>query len=341
MTSAPRKATTAVFAEGVFGDQMAVYTDVSDEELSSFVADYDIGAPLSFKGIAEGVENTNYLLQTERGRFILTLYEKRTKPADLPFFLGLMRHLSAKGVQCPTPVADKNGESLKRLAGRPAALMTFLDGVSVRRPSAEHCATVGAALASLHSASADYPGSRANALTVTGWRPLIEAVGERADEVALGLAEDLEDEIDFLERHWPQDLPSGVIHADLFPNNVLFIGSRVSGLIDFYFAANDAYAYDLAICINAWCFEPDHFSLNITKARALLSAYCLVRPLNEQESAAFPLLCRGAAMRFLATRLYDWLNTPAGAKVNKLDPVEYWKKNRFHRRVSAAADYGF
>lgn len=320
---------------------MAVYTDVSDEALASFLADYDIGQPLSFKGIAEGVENTNYLLQTDKGRFILTLYEKRTRLEDLPFFLGLMRHLSQKGVQCPTPVVDRAGVSLKRLAGRPAAIMTFLDGVSVRRPSAGHCATMGAALAGLHAASADYDASRKNALTVAGWRPLIKAVGERADEVALGLAEDLEDEIAFLEAHWPADLPSGVIHADLFPNNVLFIGNRVSGIIDFYFAATDAYAYDLAICLNAWCFEADHSSLNITKAKALLASYCLVRPLSEREAALFPLLCRGAAMRFLATRLYDWLNTPKDALVKRLDPIEYWKKNRFHRRIASAADYGF
>ena len=319
---------------------MAVYTDVTDEELGTFLAGYDIGAPLSFKGIAEGVENTNYLLATGAGRFILTLYEKRTRLEDLPFFLGLMRHLSQKGVRCPTPVCDRKGESLQRLAGRPAALMSFLDGVSVRRPSAEHCATVGAALAGLHAASADYAPARPNALTVSGWRPLVTAVGERADEVALGLAEDVEDEIAFLERNWPSDLPGGVIHADLFPNNVLFIGRDVSGIIDFYFAANDAYAYDLAICINAWCFEADHASLNITKSRALIDSYCKVRPLSDAERLALPILCRGAAFRFLATRLYDWINTPAGAMVKRLDPVEYWKKNRFHRRVSSSADYG-
>jgi homoserine kinase type II len=319
---------------------MAVYTDVSDEELSSFVAAYDIGMPLSFKGIAEGVENTNYLLHAEGGRFILTLYEKRTKSEDLPFFLGLMRHLASKGVRCPMPIVDRQGESLKRLAGRPAAMMSFLDGVSVRRPSAEQCATVGAALAALHEASADYELARPNAMSVMAWRPLIAAVGERADEVALGLAEDIEDEMAFLERHWPSDLPRGVIHADLFPNNVLFIGKQVSGLIDFYFAANDAYAYDLAICLNAWCFEADHFSLNITKARALVESYSKIRPLADAEKAAFPLLSRGAAMRFLATRLYDWINTPPGALVKRLDPVEYWRKNRFHRRMMSPADYG-
>lgn len=319
---------------------MAVYTEVSDDELESFLEGYDIGTLLSFKGIAEGVENSNYFLHTSGGSFILTLYEKRTRSEDLPFFLGLMEHVSRKEVACPTPVKARSGSALGTLAGRPAAIVTFLEGVSVRRPRTGQCFTVGAELAKLHAATVDYPGTRRNALDVEGWRPLIAAVGERADEVALGLAEDLEDELTFLEANWPADLPRGVIHADLFPNNVLFLGERVAGLIDFYFAATDAYAYDLAICLNAWCFEADHSSLNVTKAQAMVSGYLAERPLTPAEVAALPLLCRGAAMRFLATRLYDWINTPPGAFVRKLDPIEYWKKNRFHRRIASAVEYG-
>jgi homoserine kinase type II len=319
---------------------MAVYTEVSDEELGRFLEGYDIGALRSYKGIAEGVENSNFMLHTTGGNFILTLYEKRTKAEDLPFFLGLMEHVSGKGVACPMPVKAREGSALGRLAGRPAAIVTFLEGVSVKRPRAEQCFTVGAELAKLHAATVDYSGTRKNALDVAGWRPLIQAVGERADDVALGLAEDLEDELGFLEARWPADLPRGVIHADLFPNNVLFVGEAVSGLIDFYFAAVDAYAYDLAICLNAWCFEPDNTSLNVTKARAMVGGYLGVRPLMPAEVEALPILCRGAAMRFLATRLYDWINTPKGALVNKLDPIEYWKKNRFHRRIASAVEYG-
>jgi len=319
---------------------MAVYTEVSDDELAAFLAGYDLGDLLAYKGIAEGVENSNYVLHTRAGYFILTLYEKRTRLEDLPFFLGLMEHVAARGVPCPMPVKDRAGNALGRLAGRPAAIVTFLEGVSVKRPGPEHCASVGAALARLHLATADYSGHRRNALTVAGWRPLIEAVGERADEVALGLAEDVADELSFLEGAWPSGLPQGVIHADLFPNNVLFLGPRSCGLIDFYFAAEDAYVYDLAICLNAWCFEADHLSLNVTKARALLNGYAAVRALSDGEIAALPLMARGSAMRFLATRLYDWINTPAGALVKKLDPVEYWRKNRFHRRIASAADYG-
>ena len=319
---------------------MAVYTDVSDDELARFLADHDLGRAVSFKGIAEGVENSNYLLDTERGRYILTLYEKRTRPEDLPFFLSLMEHVAGKGVVCPLPVRDRRGSALGHLAGRPAAIVTFLDGVSVKYPSAAHCGSVGAALAGLHLATADFAGRRVNALSVTGWRPLVEAVGERAESIAPGLHTDVMGELDALERAWPTGLPGGVIHADLFPNNVLYLGAEVSGLIDFYFAANDAYAYDLAICLVAWCHEPDQLSLNVTKAKALVAGYERVRALGEAERAALPLLCRGAALRFLATRLYDAFNTPAGALVKPLDPVEYWKKNRFHRRVVSPAEIG-
>ncbi len=319
---------------------MAVYTDVGDDELSRFLEGYDIGTALAFKGIAEGVENSNYLLNTTSGRFVLTLYEKRTRLEDLPFFLALMEHVAQRGVVCPLPVRGRSGSALGRLAGRPAAIITFLDGVSVKRPGTEHCAGVGEALGRLHRATADFAGTRANALSVKGWRPLIEAVGRDAERIAPGLIDDVMAELGVLEASWPHDLPAGVIHADLFPNNVLYVGSEVSGLIDFYFAANDAYAYDLAIMIAAWCFEADHLSLNVTKARALIEGYERVRALDAAERAALPLLARGATLRFLATRLYDAFNTPAGALVKPLDPVEYWKKNRFFRRVSSPAEIG-
>ncbi|MCB1473733.1 MAG: homoserine kinase [Rhodobiaceae bacterium] len=318
---------------------MAVYTDVSDEEIASFVAAYDIGALLSCKGIAEGVENTNYMLHTEGGQFILTLYEKRVDEADLPYFLGLMEHLARGGITCPQPVHGRDGAVLRRLAGRPAALIEFLEGMSVRRPRMDHCRALGAMLARLHLAGVDYPGHRTNALSVAGWRQIFEAARDSADGVAPGLAAEMAGELDQFERHWPTGLPEGVIHADLFPDNVFFIGERLSGLIDFYFACNDAFAYDVAICLNAWCFEAD-LSFNVTKARALMTGYAGVRPFSEAEIAALPILARGAAMRFLVTRLYDWLNTPAGALVRPKDPVEYLRRLRFHRSVTSAAQYG-
>ncbi|MCA1244428.1 homoserine kinase [Stappia stellulata] len=318
---------------------MAVYTDVSDEELAAFLEGYDIGGVLACKGIAEGVENSNFLLHTDAGYFILTLYEKRVDPADLPFFIELMRHLADKGISCPTPVAARDGRMLGRLAGRPAAIISFLDGMWVRRPKRDHCAALGAALAKFHLAGKDFALTRPNTLSVDSWRPLLADSIDQADTISAGLAAELTAELDHLEAHWPRDLPSGVIHADLFPDNVFFLGDRLSGLIDFYFACNDAFAYDVAICLNAWCFEPD-MSFNVTKARALLNAYRAVRPFTQAEFDALPLLARGAALRFLLTRLHDWLRVPEGALVTPKDPLEYLKKLRVHQGVATATDYG-
>ncbi|MCO5063218.1 MAG: homoserine kinase [Rhizobiaceae bacterium] len=318
---------------------MAVYTDISEIELADFLRDYEIGELLSYKGIAEGVENSNFLVHASSGAYILTLYEKRVNRDDLPFFLGLMQHLSDKGIRCPLPVRQRSGEMIGELAGRPAALVTFLEGMWMRRPTADHCREVGAALAAMHLAGADFPMRRVNALTVDGWRPLWNRASARADEVEPGLASEVEAELGFLEAQWPAGLPLGVIHADLFPDNVFFLGKRLSGLIDFYFACTDILAYDVATCLNAWCFEKDN-SYNLTKGMALLNAYSAVRPLSEHEAEALPLLARGSALRFMLTRLYDWLNTPAGSLVVKKDPMEYLRKMRFHRAVGSAAEYG-
>jgi len=318
---------------------MAVYTDVPDDELRAFLADYALGEPISCKGIAEGVENSNYLLRTERGTFILTLYEKRVDPADLPFFLALMDHLATKGIACPTPVHGRDGKSLRTLCHRPAAIVSFLDGMWPRRIAPFHCAGVGGALAALHHAVADFGGQRANDLSLAGWRKLYTACAARADEVQAGLAAELGQELEALERLWPKGLPEGVIHADLFPDNVFFRGEQVSGLIDFYFACRDAFAYDVAICLNAWCFEGDR-SFNVTKARLLLASYRASRRLDAAEFAALPILARGSALRFLLTRLYDRLNHPQGALVRPKDPLEYLAKLRFHRGVRDARAYG-
>jgi homoserine kinase type II len=318
---------------------MAVYTEVADEELDAFIASYDIGALTSCKGIAEGVENSNYLVQTEAGRYILTLYEKRVAPKDLPYFLALMEHLAARGIRCPLPVHDREGRNLRKLAGRPAALITFLDGVSVRRASIEQCASLGNALGRLHVAGESFPQTRANSLSLSDWGPLAESIGERADTIIPGLAGEIGKELAYLDKAWPRDLPQGVIHADLFPDNVFFLGQEVSGLIDFYFACTDMLAYDIAICLNAWCFESDA-SFNITKARAFLQAYEGVRRLTAAELAALPTLARGAALRFLLTRSYDWLNTDGEALVKRKDPNEYLRKLRFHRKVKSYRDYG-
>jgi homoserine kinase type II len=319
---------------------MAVYTDVAADELAEFLSLYDIGELLSYKGIAEGVENSNFLLHTSAGSFILTLYEKRVAKGDLPFFIGLMTHLASHGINCPQPVTNRQGEALGMLAERPAAIITFLEGIWPRKPNATHCTGVGAVLAKMHLAGGDFSMARANALSVAGWRPLFDAAAARADELQHGLRDFIAAELDYLEGGiWPRDLPQGVIHADLFPDNVFFLGEKLSGIIDFTFACHDTLAYDVAICLNAWCFEADH-SFNVTKARAFLGAYARERKLSEAEQDALPLLARGAAIRFLLTRLVDWLNVPPGALVRPKDPLEYARKLRFHQSVSSVRDYG-
>ncbi len=319
---------------------MAVYTEVTDEALSAFLAGYHLGRVLSFKGIAEGVENSNFLLITAKGPFILTLYEKRVHEGDLPFFIGLMEHLALRGVTCPQPVRARNGEALGRLAGRSAAIVTFLDGLWLRRPRAQHCGQVGEALARMHEAGSDFALRRPNALSIDGWSPLFAAAEARADEVSPGLAGETAAEIAALRDIWPANLPSGVIHADLFPDNVFFLGERLSGLIDFYFACDDFFAYDLGVCLNAWCFEPDG-DFNVSKGRAMIEGYQLVRRLTSAEVEALPILARGSALRFMLTRLVDWLNVPPGALVAPKDPLEYRARLRFHRHIVSAFDYGW
>jgi homoserine kinase type II len=318
---------------------MAVYTEVPDDDLAAFIASYGLGTLISYKGIAEGVENTNYLLQTSKGPFFLTLYEKRTSPADLPFFLGLMEHLAEAGLNCPTPVHDSDGQVLRTLAGRPAAIVTFLEGVWIRRPQVRHCQAVGEALAKLHLAGRGFNLTRANALGPAGWPPLYRTFAGRAREISSELPDLIERELASLDGVWPGHLEQGIIHADLFPDNVFFLGDRLSGLIDFYFACNDALAYDVAIALNAWCFESDH-AFNVTKGQALLKGYQSIRPLAAIEREALPVLCRGAALRFLLTRAYDWLNTSRDALVSRKDPMEYVRRLKFHCAVRAPSEYG-
>lgn len=318
---------------------MAVYTEVTYEDLETFVSGYDIGSVISFKGIAEGVENTNYMVETNAGRYFLTLYEKRVSEADLPFFLGLLDHLAAKHFPCPVPIHDKNEKSLRTLNSRPAAIVSFLEGVSVHRPTPKHCQLLGEKLARMHLAALDFKLRRKNALDVAGWHHLFAGCRHNADGFADGLEKEIENDLKDLETHWPQNLPIGIIHADLFPDNVLFLRDQLSGFIDFYFACDDILAYDLAICLNAWCFESDG-QFNITKARALTNGYQKHRALDGQEIAALPILARGAALRFLLTRLTDWFAPLNGALVKPKDPNEYLKKLRFHRDVKGPDSYG-
>ncbi|MEM8616689.1 MAG: homoserine kinase [Pseudomonadota bacterium] len=321
---------------------MAVYTTVSDDQLADYLAEYDLGEAVAFKGIAEGVENSNYYLETTTGRFILTLFEKRANPEDLPYFIKLKQHLAAKGFACPLPVAAKDGHALRTLAGRPSVIITFLQGLSPRVPTGRQCRALGAGLADLHRAAADYRDKRTNRLGPEHWPALWRGRGAQAETLEQSLYAEIEADLQALATldAVMATLPQGTIHADLFPDNVFFLGDRFSGAIDFYFACHGALAYDLAICLNAWAFEPDG-SFNYSKSANLIAGYQSVRRLEPVEREALPLLARGAAMRFFLTRLIDWSDTPPTALVKPKDPLAYAKRLRFHRLARSAEDYGY
>lgn len=320
---------------------MAVYTRIEDTELAAFVAGFDIGAVVSCDGIAQGIENSNFLLKTASGKFILTLYEKRVRTDDLPFYLDLMIHLAGRGFPCPVPVADRRGAVLHTLAGRPAAIVAFVEGASPRDAdiSPAHCRDVGAAAARLHLAGADFPPRRFNDLSVSAWRPLYAPLAARADGLRTGFAAWIEDELRFLERHWPSGLPTGIVHADMFPDNVFFHGGSLSGVIDFYFACTDMLAVDLAVCLNAWCFR-DGTTFDPDRSTALFDGYRAIRALNAAERDALPVLARGMALRFLLTRLHDWFHTPEDALATRKDPLALIPVVEFHRSVSDSTAYG-
>lgn len=311
---------------------MAVYTRPHAAQMQEFISRYALGKWHGMRDILAGVENSNFFLDTDAGTFILTLYEKRVREDDLPFFIGLMRHLATRGIPCPQPIADKNGEVLQTLAEKKAALVSFLKGSETKYITVQHCMQVGSTLASMHKACADFNGQRANALSLEGWKKLGSACAAKADNVAPQLSALIKDELNLLSANWPQPktLPWGVIHADLFPDNVFFEDDKLCGLIDFYFACNDFLAYDLAICVNAWCFSPASV-FERGQAIAMIRAYEAIRPFNEDEKKYFPTLLRGAALRFMLTRLYDLLNHPEGALVKPKDPLEYRAKLLFFR----------
>ncbi len=321
---------------------MAVYTEVSEAALAAFLSTYDAIASTGLEGIADGIDNSNYRLSTDKNPLILTVFEGRLPAAELPFFLNLMQHLAAKGLPAPLPIANRQGGFLGQIAGKPAALVSFCAGAQLKRWEPSHTQALGAILARLHLATTDFSQTRPNSLGQSHWASLAAPLLPEADKVQASLALLLQDELATLKALWPRDaggLASGIIHADLFPNNVLWHDHAISGLLDYYFACTDFYAYDLAICLNAWCFESDG-AFNISKARALLAGYQHVRPLSPAETAALPILCRGAALRFLLTRLSAWLSPTSASLGKKLNPLEYVQKLNFHRKVSAVSAYG-
>ena len=317
---------------------MAVYTAVSQTDIEHIESLYGF-RNVHLKPIAEGVENSNYLLTHEDARAILTLYEQRVATSDLPFFLGLMQHLAKKAVPCPLPIQGKDGAVVHDVAGKQAAIVSFLNGKSVTRIYPEHCREVGKYLAQMHLAGNGFSITRPNALSLSAWPVMWENIKAKAAKEWPETIEIIDQQMMRLKSEWPAQLPKGIIHADLFPDNVFFENENLSGLIDFYFACNDMLAYDLAICLNAWCFEPN-YEFNITKSQRMLEGYTALRALSAEERDAFPILCLGAAMRFLMTRMTDWLNPKPDALVTPKNPMEYFKKLKFHSTAKDFHAYG-
>jgi homoserine kinase type II len=318
---------------------VAVYTDLTDAELEAVLSAYDLGAPRAFKGIAEGVSNSNFMLETDHGRYFLTIFEHRYKEEELPFFLRVMERLAEQDFPAPRPMHARDGGFFVRPRGKPAIIVSFLPGVSPKTPTVAHCRSIGRVLALLHIDLANLDATRANALGPASWPAMVTPKLDLADRLRPGLGAAVQNDLTALARVWPSDLPRGVIHADLFPDNSLFLGNEVSGVIDFYFACTDFLAYDLAVCLNAWCFnEGGVFDLD--KGEAMIAAYERIRPLEPEERANLHILARGAAMRFFATRLTDWTETRPGALVRPKDPLEYADKLAFHRTAKSAKDYG-
>jgi homoserine kinase type II len=310
---------------------MAVYTQVSAEALSALLDLYDVGSLVSAKGIAEGVENSNYLVDTSDGRFILTLYEKRVDSADLPFFMALLDHLADRGLSVPRAIRDRAGRQIQEVAGRPACLIEFLPGISVSHPTPAQARATGATLGQMHAALADFTRERPNTLGLDGWHALAARCGDDLDRISPNLGRRVADELDWLDRHWPDGLARSVIHADLFPDNVLMRGADVTGVIDFYFACSDIRAWDVAVTHSAWCFENDGTDFHAARGAALIAGYDEAFGLSDEERAAFPALARGSCLRFMLTRAWDWLNTPADAMVTRKDPLAFLRRLDFYR----------
>lgn len=315
---------------------MAVYTQVSSELLTDFLSRFDVSELVSAKGIAEGVENSNYLVETTQDRFILTLYEKRVSAGDLPYFLSLLDHLAAKGLPVPPAIKDREGAAIHELAGRPACLIRFLPGVSLSHPTPAQALAAGEALGAMHRAVADFEGHRDNSMGIATWRPLLDRCGESLDAIAPGLHADIALALADVAANWPAHLDSCAIHADLFPDNVLMLGDRVTGLIDFYFACSDLRLYDLAVMHAAWSFDASGRDHDAAVGDALIEGYAKHYPLSDEERAAFNDLAAGACIRFTLSRAWDWLNTPADALVTRKDPLAFWRRLRVYRPDLAA-----
>jgi len=322
---------------------MAVYTKLSENDLNNFFSKYSLGKLLNYEEIKEGIENTNYFVHLEKGKFILTVYEKRVEEKDLPFFIGLMKNLFNKSFPSPEPIINKNGNYISEILKKKAAVVSFLDGVSKKNLTANDCFEVGLNSAKLHSITKNLTGKRVNKLSVDSWGKIYNKVKNDCSKIDQNLPRIIEKNLNEVEKKWPKNIPAGVIHADLFPDNIFFKDNKLSGIIDFYFSCYDFYAFEIAICFNALCFEGrnENLSFNVTKAKRFIDGYSSIRKLTEDEKKSLKILCKGAALRFLLTRVFDYLNLTEGALVKIKDPIEYLKRLEFHDSVADYRDYFF
>ena len=322
---------------------MAVYTKLSDKNLKEFFSKYNLGKLLNSKGIQEGIENTNYLIETDVKKFILTVYEKRVEEKDLPFFMGLMKNLFDANFPSPEPIINKNGNYITEIVGKKAAVVTLLEGSVKKNLTPDNCYEVGIYTAKLHVITKNLTGRRENKLSINSWRKIYNNIQNDCSKVHQNLPKIIEKNLDEIEKNWPKNIPVGIIHADLFPDNIFFKNNKLVGFIDFYFSCYDFYAFEIAVCLNAFCFEEknENLSFNITKAKKFIDGYSSVRKLIEEEKKSLKTLCQGAAIRFLLTRVFDYLNSTKGALVKIKDPIEYLKRLEFHNSVKDYKDYFF
>ncbi len=322
---------------------MAIYTKLTENNLEEFFLNYNLGKLLNYKGIQEGIENTNYFTQTDKGKFILTVYEKRVEGKDLPFFMGLMKNLFDANFPSPEPIINKNGNYITEIFGKKAAVVSFLDGSSKKNLNPNDCYKVGIQTAKLHLITKNLSGKRENKLSVNSWRKIYQKVQKDCSKIQQNLTKIIEKNLDEIENNWPKNIPSGIIHADLFPDNIFFKDDKLTGIIDFYFSCYDFYVFEIAICLNALCFEDqkENLSFNVTKAKKFIDGYSSIKKITEEEKKSLKILCQGAAMRFLLTRVFDYLNLTEGALVKIKDPIEYLKRLEFHNSVKNYQDYFF
>ena len=320
---------------------MAVYTKINKEHLNSFVKKYDIGKVVKFKGIKEGIENTNYFILTSKGKFILTIYEKRVQKKDLPFFMNLMDSLNKNNFQCPKPIKSLNNKYISLIKKKPAALVSFLSGSSKENLNSDNCYEIGVQVAKFHSITKKLSIKRNNSLSLRSWEKLFKKVEKQCSTIGENLPYKIRESLKEVKKNWPKNLPGGIIHADLFPDNIFFNNNQFSGFIDFYFSCNDFYAFEIAICLNALCFDgfKQNLSFNVTKAKKFLKGYSTIRKITIKEKKYFKVLCQGAALRFLLTRVFDYLNLTKGAILSVKDPLEYLKRLEFHNSTRNFEDY--